>query len=300
MADNKSIKHVLRGAFWAVFVLSLLGAAGGCAHGRMHGACADRGVNKTDPVSWTPADGRTKFGFIRNAGISQAREYTIQFGQESPGGAAINSGTYAVLCGVEGGQPTGASFYLTPENSAGDQQPRYPDAPGLTFTRGWSFITFSWPLIWTRNIDAGSIGTTAIGRWEGMDFSLYLVRNGKPSPDHSGPPVPDTESGLWIETGLWGQFTLRVPADREVAKVHFKKAKFGANLAPVTSQMGQWVVESFDLLDENGVIAVTSGGTAQERAFLAEVLNQARSNGIYELPSGLQPGGPEPVPSETF
>lgn len=300
MAINATGTSILRGLFGPVAVATLLATLGGCARFEKRVECED---NLRDPctVSWSPESGRARLAYVRAKGPDKAEPYLVNFGSEAPGGAAASSGTYAVLCGLEDGSSGGATFYLTPENAAGGQQPRYPDAPGLTFTSGWSFITFTWPLIWTRNIDAGSIGTTAIGRWEGMDFSLYLVRNGKPSPGYAGPPVPDTESGLWIETGQWGQFTLTMPEGKEVARVHFTKERLGANLIPVTNGIGQWVVESFDTAtDGTGAITVTSGGTPEERAFLADVLNRARAEQIYELP--LDPSVPQPevVPTETF
>lgn len=276
----------------------------GCAHGSGNiNYCLDvRGQGGADvaaDVTWRGNEpSKKKIAQIKGEGIQHARHFRVLFGQELPGGAQSGAGSYSLICGVEEGETSNASFYLSPENTAeGQEEPKDPNAPGLTFTRGWSFITFTWPLIWMRNIDAGSIGTTAIARWEGLDLSLYLVRNGKAEPGAGGAIVADDASGLYIHVGFgYDDFELTMPAGKEVARVHFSKRKTDMNLLPQGTTISgsfTWEIEAFDLgpsaSDEGDKIVVTSGGSQSEREFLAEVLNRAHEEGIFELPIDAGP-----------
>jgi len=226
-----------------------------------------------------------KFATVSAVGASFAQHYCVNFGSSDPG-------SFHVLCGIESAGDAGAKFYLTGRNAAdGQANPKAPEAPGMRHTVGWSFITFTWPLIWVHNIDAGSIGTTAISRWQGDDLSLYLVRNGlttPQSPPITQPPVPDKNSGLFIHTGFgYDDFELSVPSGAHVVRVKFTKEQgYGNRMIPEGTWVDgtfEWTTEAFVVAKQNGKATVTSGGSASERAFLQGVLDKASSEGIYQL-----------------
>ncbi|KAA0214046.1 MAG: hypothetical protein DYG94_02735 [Leptolyngbya sp. PLA3] len=225
------------------------------------------------------------------------------------------AGAYCVLCGIESEADAGAKFYLTPRNHAAGQPPEPdPQGPGMRHTEGWSFITFKWPLIWVRNIDAGSIGTTAIMRWQEINgiryLSLYLVRNGKlspllpPSEDEGGHGdaetiASDETSGLFLNAGYpFPSMELYMPAGKEIVRVRFfEGGSVPDRMIPVRTSPGVWEQISFDVTeDELGAITVTATDPAGDAdcAFLAGVLRRAQAEAIYTLPA--DPPSPPPSP----
>lgn len=278
---------------WAIVTMGCL-LAGGCfAPGRGDPMPADRCVGDALKVRWP--SGRLidkRIAKINDAGFESAKHYCIGFEDDG------TSGEYHVLCGIESAGDSGAKFYLTPRNYAPGQPPEPdPQGPGMRHTIGWSFITFSWPLIWVRNIDAGSIGTTAIMRWQGDDLSLFLVRNGKPTPTSGplDPPVPDTSSGLWLRANdvTGAPFELSMPPGKEIVRVRFFKQDEPPDLwQPYESAPGVWEQISFDAANDGaGAIVVTTDQPAgnADCAFLAGVLQRAHEEAIYVLPGEPAP-----------
>lgn len=228
---------------------------------------------------------------LPSGGSAPVRHFRVEFEENG------QSDAYHMLCGVESPGDVNAKFWLTPENVALGQTPD-PGlrGPGLRHTIGWTFITFTWPLMWVRNIDAGSIGTTAIQRWQANELSFYLVRNGKPTPTSppADPPVADADSKLWLRarytTGE--EFKLGMPAGKEIVRVRFFKQQGPSNFwQPYESAPSVWEQASFDVSENAGAIVVTASDSAHNAdcAFLAEVLERARAAQIYRLPEALTP-----------
>lgn len=277
---------------WAIVATGCL-LSGGCMTPRGNPPKTD---GESLQVRWPP--GRLidlKFATINDAGFENAKHYCITYEE------AGQSGEYRVLCGIEDAGDAGAKYYLTPRNQAPGQDPKPgPRGPGMRHSVGWSFITFRWPLIWVRNIDAGSIGTTAIKRWEEVNgvahLSLFLVRDKRPaqSNDPTDPPDPSAGPGLFLSAGYpVDSEKLHLPDGQEIVRVRFYEQGGVSNrMVPIMSSPGVWEKVSFQVTeDASGAVAVSATEPAGEAdcAFLAGVLQRAREAGIYRLPGEQGP-----------
>lgn len=278
-------------AAWAIVATGCL-LAGGCnAPSRTNSANASQCVGESLQVRWPP--GRLidmRFATVNAAGFENSMHYCIGFEEDE------QQGEYHVLCGIENSGDAGAKFFLTPKNETEGQPPEPgPRGPGMRHNVGWSFITFRWPLIWVRNIDAGSIGTTAIMRWQGEELTIFLVRNGKETPT-SGDAQPDMQSKLLLRAGYPHLSTnLCMPDGKEIVRVRlYQQGGVSDNMVPVYSSPETWEKLSFNVTgNATGPIVVTATEPAGDAdcAFLAGVLQLARDKQIYRLP-----GEPVPVP----
>ncbi len=189
-----------------------------------------------------------------------------------------------VLCGVE--TDLGASVEFDLERRKGE------DGPALQVDRGFAFITFRWPLIWVRNIDAGSVGTTAIVRRHGDQIQLFLVRNAMQLGNQA--LTTDCDSGLQIDSGsLYPSelFEFNEPSTWEVIMVRHDKLAASKFYQPLGTGSGNAFKRStwkFDVKADaaTGQIEVSPEDMNESEAatFLAEVLAIARDNGLYIVP----------------
>lgn len=281
---------------WAILTVGCL-LAGGCRAPTPGGRGVDgQCVGESLKVRWPP--GRLidmRFATVSAAGFENAVHYCIGFEEDG------QLGEYHVLCGIENSGDAGAKFYMTPKNETDGQPPEPgPRGPGMRHNVGWSFITFRWPLIWVRNIDAGSIGTTAIMRWQGEELTIFLVRNGKETPT-SETAQPDTESRLLLRAGYPHLSTeLCMPAGKEIVRVRlYRQGGVSDNMVPVYSSPETWEELSFDVTGnatEPIVVTATEPAGDADCAFLAGVLQRAHDKQIYRLPGEPVP---TPVPAST-
>jgi len=199
-----------------------------------------------------------------------------------------------VLCGVETNLGQNAGFEL--EKLAGHE------GPTLHYTVGWSFITFQWPLIWMKNIQAGSIGTTAISRRTGDTVQTFLIRNAKQL--DSTLLTSDCDTGLIMASGTTypdETFEFEPGSNWDVVMCQHQKIPASQYFAPQGSGSGsgfafdRWY---FDVtVDQADALVVTPEDpidpvAAEAATFLLEVLTIARQQEIYIVPINCPQGGP--------
>lgn len=190
-----------------------------------------------------------------------------------------------VICGVESDLGKSAEFEL-------ERRTGY-DGPTLRFNHGWAFITFQWPLIWMQNIDAGSIGTTAIARRTGDVVQTFLVRNALEI--DTDILTTDCDTGLSIYSGSGystEQFGFEAGSGRDVVMCQHKKLTNSQYFAPDGTGSGSGFERDrwyFDVALDSGAIVVTpedaSDSVAVEAAvFLQEILSIAHDQEVYVVP----------------
>jgi hypothetical protein len=188
-----------------------------------------------------------------------------------------------VLCGVESNLRTGAEFSLEPRASY--------DGPALRLEHGFAFITFQWPLIWMQNIDAGSVGTTAIARRHGNEIQIFLIRNARQL--NTLKPTTDCQSGLEMASG--GGFpdeTIGFEKKTQWDIVMTRHEKQGSTgfFKPIGTGNGssfkrtQWRFNVSSAL--SGTLSVTPDdpGELEAATFLRKILEVAQSEGLYTVP----------------
>lgn len=199
-----------------------------------------------------------------------------------------------VLCGVESNLGQTAEFEL-------EKRTGY-DGPALHFSLGWSFITFHWPLIWMKNIQAGSIGTTAISRRTSDTAQTYLIRNAVQIDTNL--LTSDCDTGLSMDSGTTypvETFEFEPGSNWDVVMCQHHKIPASQYFAPQGAGSGSgfacdlWY---FDVaVDQSDALVVTPEDpsdpvAAEAAAFLLEVLTIAREQEIYGVPINCPQGGP--------
>lgn len=198
------------------------------------------------------------------------------------------------LVGVESDLGKAADFTL--KHRSGE------DGAALRHEHGFAFITFRWPLIWMQNIDAGSIGTTAIGRRHGNTIQTFLIRNARQidttllTTDCDTALEIDSGSNFPVETldfepgSAWDVIMCR--HNKIQNSDYFEAQGSGSGSGFVRDR---WYFNvAVDASDQIVVTPEFSGGSVADEAatFLAEVLTIARTQEIYVVPDDCPQPGP--------
>ena len=218
-------------------------------------------------VSW-PASG--KWG---ESVVHRRVNYTDDKGQ---------SATMDVLCGVESDLGVPTDFRIEPRSGY--------DGPTLLLENGFAFITFHWPLIWMKNIDAGSVGTTAIMRRTSGELQVFLIRNAKQFGKNQ--LTTDCKTGLNMNpTSSAPPETIGFKAASKRDVVMIRHMEDGSDFEPVGTGSGpsykrtRWY---FDVTQNalTGQLTVTpeDSGEDDAAAFLEMVLEIGRCQNLYVLP----------------
>jgi hypothetical protein len=176
------------------------------------------------------------------------------------------------------------------------------DGAVLHLEYGWGFVTFSWPLIWMHNVDAGSLGTTAIGRRTGDTLETFLVRNAR----QLDTPTLTTDCDTSLEIDSGGSYPDQTlgfaPGDAwDVVMCRHDKIVNSSFFAPVGSGSGGsftldlWYFDvTVDATDHVVVTPEDAGDpdAAEAAGFLAQVLAIARAQEIYVVPQNCPVPGP--------
>ncbi len=194
-----------------------------------------------------------------------------------------DSATMDVLCGVESDLGMPIDFSIEPRTGY--------DGPTLRLEQGFAFITFQWPLIWMKNIDAGPVGTTAIMRKTGDELQVFLIRNAKQL--GTGKLTTDCDSKLDMNpAGSAPQETIEFKASSPWDIVMIRHAmKTGGDFEPIGSSASSGFERTRWLFDvsqnaASGALTVTpkDSGEDDAAAFLEMVLEIARCQELYILP----------------
>ncbi len=228
------------------------------------------------------------------------QDFHMLVGLEAPGSTTIKLVKHSFVPVPQPIESGGSPAPLPPSGGAAPASDPDLNGPALTVNFGWAFITFRWPLIWVRNIEAGSIGTTAITRWDGDTMYLYLVRNGiaEYDPTNTTPAlVTDVDSGLEINakapfaTPNREYATFKDRPEVHIVRRSFARVTQGPSSGNLQTQSttvdGVWTAleQTFMVSTTTaGDIVVTGAGVAGETEFLEQVLSAARVRSLYQLP----------------
>jgi hypothetical protein len=228
-------------------------------------------VTTLPPVTWTAASTDTA---LSAAPTTSDRRQKVQFT------TAGNQPAHAeILYGSTHGP---SDIALTTRNApAGTPNIQYPEGPGLRVTRGWAFITFRWPLIWTEGIDAGSIGTTAVLNSLTDRADVYLIANGldttSQTPPTRPPGVTDPDVHLYIRAdGAPAGVGVKIPTGYQAVRRSYKVERDAQGKVTKVTLAGQKSLRV--VKDASGKITVA------DDKFLQGVLEGATQQGLYTLP----------------
>lgn len=248
----------------------LLTLGGFAAAGGMMKSQPISGVVSQTPIQWKPDSHDTALTPAASDAPRRVKvEYTI---------ANDEKRSLEVLYGTTG-DPSNIS--LTKRNNvSGTANIQYPEGPGLRVLRGWAFITFHWPLIWTESIDAGSIGTTSVINVSDSQVDLYLVLSKKDKPSTSpNRPIDctDPNARLYVRlAGVSGSASVCVPKEHQAVRRRYKLERDEQNHVVKTTLESETPLKVSK--NATGVIEVPGD------AFLAKVLGGAAAQGLFEIP----------------
>lgn len=227
-------------------------------------------VTEAEPITWSSSSHDTT---LLAATPGSARRVMVRYTA-----ADDKLQEMAVLYGADAGA---SKIALTKRNTvAGTASIQYPQGPGLRVTRGWSFITWRWPLIWTESIDAGSIGTTAIVNVSENEVDLYLVLN-RLDATGSEPVRPadctDPNARLYVRiAGQSGSVSVAVPSGFQAVRRTYETQRDEHGRVVKTTLKSQTPLKIGK--SDQGRIQV------QDDAFLQKVLDCAARQSLFEIP----------------
>ena len=189
-----------------------------------------------------------------------------------------------VLCGIESdlGMPT--DFRIEPRSGY--------DGPTLLLENGFAFITFQWPLIWMKNIDAGSVGTTAIMRRTSDELQVFLIRNAKESLTNQNPTTDCNTTLRMYPVSSVREETIAFKAVSRWDVVMIRHKEVGSDFEPIGTGTGSSYKRTrwfFDVTKnaKTGALTVTPEDSGENDAavFLKMVLEIGRCQGLYVVPA---------------